>query len=176
MTGKILGQGLVSAVMLFMYGALAGAALLMFGTPGLVAPLHVACFVVYFLVAYFTTAAAMASIGSAVNDMHDAQTLMVPTMMALLFLPMLLMFPASQNPGGVIATVFSFVPPVIPYVMMVRIASAEVPAWQIAVSMGVGVGSTLACLWMAAKIFRVGVLMCGKPPSPLEMLKWVRYS
>jgi ABC-2 type transport system permease protein len=176
MTGKILGQGLVSAVMLLMYGALAGAALFMFGTPGLVSPLHIACFFVYFLVAYFTTAATMASIGSAVNDMHDAQTLMVPAMMALLFLPMLLMFPASQDPTGLLATIFSFIPPVIPYVMMVRIAASEVPAWQIGLSMLIGTGSALGCLWMAAKIFRVGVLMYGKPPSPLEMIKWIRYS
>ena len=48
------------------------ARLLLFGTPGLVSPLHVTCFLVYFLVAYFVNAATMASIGSAVNDMHDA--------------------------------------------------------------------------------------------------------
>ena len=148
----------------------------MFAPAGLISPLLVVCFLVYFLVAYFVTAATMASIGSAVNDMHDAQTLMVPAMMALLFLPMLLMFPASQNPSGLLAMIFSFVPPFIPYVMMVRIAAGEVPAWQIAASMGVGVASVLACLWMAAKIFRVGVLMYGKPPSPLELIKWIRYS
>ncbi len=176
MAGKVAGQALVGLVMLVMYGSLGLAALVVFGTTDLVSMGQIACFIVYFAIAYFFTAAVMASIGSAVSDLHDAQTLMLPAMTLLLFLPMFLMFPASQNPTGLLATISSFVPPVIPYVMIVRITAEEIPPLQIVLSMIVGAGSVAGALWVAAKIFRVGVLMYGKPPSPLEMLKWMRYS
>ena len=162
--------------MLVTYGGLGLGALAAFATLDLIEPYQLVCFVLYFVMAYFFTAAAMASIGSAVSDIHDAQTLMLPAMVVLLFTPMLLMFPAGQDPSGVLARVAGFVPPVIPYVMMIRITAGDVPLWEVLLSMVIGYASVAGALWLAAKIFRVGVLMYGKPPSPLEMLRWIRYS
>ncbi len=176
MTGKILGQWLVSLVMLVMYGGLLLTALVVFAAGDLVGWTDLLCFGAYFVMSYFFTASAMAAIGSAVSDIHDAQSLMMPAMFVLLMAPMLLMIPASQNPAGLLATVSGFIPPLIPYIMIVRVTAGEVPPWQIALSMVIGFGSAAGGLWLAAKIFRVGVLMYGKPPSPLQMLKWVRYS
>ena len=78
---------------------------------------------------------------------------------------------------GTIAQVFSFVPPAIPFAMALRLAAEEpVPIWQIAATLVWGTVCVLGMIWMAAKIFRVGVLMYGKPPSLLELLKWLRYT
>lgn len=176
MVGKILGQAFVSLVMLIMYGGLGIAALIAFATADLIDPMHLVYGALFFIIAYFVTGATMASVGSAVSDMHDAQALMMPAVMMLMIIPMLLMFPASQDPNGVIATAASFIPPFIPYVMMVRVVAEDLPAWQIILSILIGFGSVFGAMWMAAKIFRVGVLMQGKPPTPLQMLKWVRYS
>ena len=50
----------------------------------------------------------------------------------------------------------------------------SVPAWQLLLATTIGIGSVLAIVWAAARIFRVGVLMQGKPPSPIELLRWIR--
>ena len=68
-------------------------------------------------------------------------------------------------------------PPAIPFVMVLRVASDEgVPVWQIPVTVIWGYACTLGMIWGAARIFRVGVLMYGKPPSPVQLLKWLRYT
>ena len=176
MTGKILGQGMVSLIFLVMYGGLGVAALAFFASLGLVNPWFFIYFAFYFVIAYLMIASVMAAVGSAVNDLHEAQTLMMPIVMIFVMGPFLLMMPASQSPNGMIATVASFIPPFMPYVMMVRITAGEIPIWQIAATSALGLGSMFGALWLAAKIFRVGILMTGKPPSPLEMLKWIRYA
>ena len=61
--------------------------------------------------------------------------------------------------------------------MILRIAADEpVPLWQIPATIVWGYACVLAMVWMSAKIFRVGVLMYGKPPSPLQLIKWLRYA
>jgi ABC-2 type transport system permease protein len=51
-----------------------------------------------------------------------------------------------------------------------------IPAWQIALSMVIGFAAVFVAIWAAAKIFRVGVLMYGKPPTPATLIKWIRYA
>jgi ABC-type Na+ efflux pump permease subunit len=176
MAGKILGQGLVALVMLVMYGGLLFGAIVIFATLDLIPPLHLVYFALYFVMAYFYIAAAMAAVGSAVNDLHEAQSLMGPVMMVLVLAPLASGFVGSQDPNGTIATVFSFIPPVTPFAMITRITAGQVPFWQIGLSLVVGYAGVVAGLWCCAKIFRIGVLMQGKPPSPMEMLRWIRYS
>ena len=61
--------------------------------------------------------------------------------------------------------------------MILRIAADEaVPLWQILCSIAWGYACVLGMIWLSGRIFRVGVLMQGKPPSPLELLRWLRYS
>jgi ABC-2 type transport system permease protein len=118
----------------------------------------------------------MAAVGSAVTDIREANTLVAPLMFVVM-IPLFLWLPISQSPNGGIATAFSFIPPAIPFVMILRIAADEpVPLWQVPATILWGYACTLGMVWLAARVFRVGVLMYGKPPSPVQIIKWARYA
>jgi ABC-2 type transport system permease protein len=97
--------------------------------------------------------------------------------MAMLFMvPLMGWVYFVQHPNGLAATLLSFVPPITPMVMILRLAaSKEVPVWQIVLSVLVLAASVPAMMWAAAKVFRTGMLMYGKPPTLREMVKWLRY-
>jgi ABC-2 type transport system permease protein len=173
LAGKIAGYSLVSGVMLVMYGGLGLAALSAAAMMDLVPLMHLAYLVVFFVMAYVMVASMMAAVGSAVSDLREAQSLVGPVMM-LLTVPIMLWMPIIQNPNGMLATVAGFVPPATPFVMILRLtASTEpIPLWQTLLSIAWGFVCAFGMLWLAARIFRVGVLMQGKPPTPRELLRW----
>lgn len=176
MAGKILGQGLVGLIIVGVYASLGVVALLVLASLNLIDPMQLVYLAIYFLMGYFMVASLMAAVGSAVSDLREANSLLTPVMV-LLMIPLFLWFPITQDPNGIVATVFSFIPPATPFVMILRIATDEgVPFWQIPVTIVWGYACMLGMVWLASRIFRVGVLMTGKPPSPLELIKWVRYS
>ena len=85
------------------------------------------------------------------------------------------MIPISQAPSAGFSRALSFIPPVSPFVMMMRVASIEPPPlWEVLASMAVSAVGALVCVWLAAKIFRVGLLMFGKPPSFGTLIRWIR--
>jgi ABC-type Na+ efflux pump permease subunit len=173
LSGKILGQALVSLVMMVMYGGLAVSALAVMTMLDFL-PLWLALlFVAYFVMAYFTIAAMMAAAGSAVNDLREVQTLAGP-IMTIMVVPLMLWVPIVEHPNGMLATVTSFIPTLTPFIMVVRCAASSdpVPTWQILASLVWGFAVTAGAFWLAARIFRVGVLMQGKPPTPRELLRW----
>ncbi|MFO0829319.1 MAG: ABC transporter permease [Phycisphaerales bacterium] len=174
--GKILGQGLVSLVMLVIYGGVGMAGISLLAMMDLIQPSLVAYLVLYFVMAYFMIAAIMAAVGSAVSDLREAQALVTPAML-MLMVPLMLWLPISQNPNGALATVTSFVPPLIPFVMILRVSTSTEPValWQVLASLAVGFVATVGMIWLAARIFRVGVLMQGKPPTPMELIRWAGY-
>lgn len=174
MTGKILGQMGVGLLILCTYAGLGAVTLITNDLTHLIDLSNVAYLLVYFFLAFFLIAATMAAIGSAVSDMREAQTLMAPIMMVLM-LPMLLWMPIQRNPNSMFATVLSFVPPVGPFVMVLRIAGSEpVPSWQVPASIAMGLVYAVIFAWAAAKIFRIGILMYGKPPNFATLIRWVR--
>ncbi len=176
LVGKILGQGLVGLIMVGVYSALGIAALVALSSTGLISAMQLVAFFVFFLMAYFMVATLMAAVGSAVSDLRDANSLLTPVMI-LLMIPLMLWMPITQAPNGMVATVMSFVPPAIPFVMILRVAAEEaVPLWQLGGAVAWGGLCTLGMMWAASRIFRVGVLMTGKPPSPLELIRWIRYA
>jgi ABC-2 type transport system permease protein len=176
MTGKILGQMAVGLLVLLLYAGLGLIALISFATIGLLDPMLLVYLLVFFVLAFFTTAAMMAAIGSAVNEMREAQTLMAPVMMFLM-IPWLLWLPISRDPNSTLAVVLSFIPPLGNFVMLLRMTSvAPPPAWQAWVAIAVGAAGVYVALWFAAKVFRVGLLMFGKPPSFATLVKWARMS
>jgi ABC-2 type transport system permease protein len=119
-------------------------------------------------------AAMMAAIGSAVNELREAQTLMTPVMM-LTMMPWMIWFLIQRAPNSTLATSLSFVPIVSPFVMVLRLGGSEpVPQWQHPVALAIGAVTSVVVIWAAAKIFRIGVLMYGKPPNFRTLLKWVR--
>ena len=173
LSGKILGQAIVSLVMMVMYGGLAVSALAALTMLDFLPVWLAFLFVAYFIMAYFTIAAMMAAVGSAVNDLREVQTLAGP-IMTIMVVPLLLWSPIVEHPNGMLATITSFVPTLTPFIMVVRCAAATdpVPLWQIAASLVWGFGVMAVAFWLAARIFRVGVLMQGKPPTPRELLRW----
>jgi ABC-2 type transport system permease protein len=176
MTGKIIGQAIVGFVTMAVYAALGVVALFYFAMADLIEVRHIVYLTVYFFMAYFMVAAMMAGIGSAVSDLQEAHALVTPAMLVL-FVPMILFVPVSQSPNGILAVVTSFIPVFTPFVMIIRVTASEpIPGWHIPASMVVGGIGVVAMIWLCARIFRVGVLMYGKPPSPLELIKWLRYS
>jgi ABC-type Na+ efflux pump permease subunit len=176
MTGKILGHCGVGLLIVVIYSALPLLGLFAFNQQHRIELENIAYLFVFFFMAYFMMGSLMAAVGSAVTDIREANTLVTPVMI-LMMIPLMLWLPISQAPNGGVATAFSFIPPAIPFVMILRLAADEpVPLWQIPVTIVWGYVCVVGMVWMAAKIFRVGVLMYGKPPSPLQLLKWVRYT
>lgn len=173
MTGKMLGQLAAAALILFIYSGLGSGGLILFGLAYIVSFQKLLWLVVFFFITFFMLASLMAAVGSAVTDIHEAQALMMPIMIVVMT-PLLLMMPIIYNPDGVLATVLSFLPPVNGFVMVLRLTSSSPPPiWQLALSTVVGVVAVVLMVKMAAKIFRVGVLLYGKPPNLRTLLRWV---
>jgi len=80
------------------------------------------------------------------------------------------------NPNGPMAVTLSMIPFFAPTLMMLRIAVISPPLWQVLLSMAIMVVTILGAVWLAAKIYRVGILMYGKRPSLAELGRWLRYS
>jgi len=176
MTGKILGQMAVGLLILVLYAGLGIAALTSFAMMGLLNPILLVYLFVFFILAYLTIAAMMAAIGSAVSELRDAQSLMMPTMIVLM-VPWLLMVPISREPNSILAVVLSFIPPIGGFVSVMRMASSSPPPfWQLLVSMLIGAVGAYVALRLAAKVFRVGLLLFGKPPSLRTLIRWIRMS
>ncbi len=174
MTGKILGQMGVGLALLTIYNSLGIFALFVLNRMDLIEASTIVLFFVYFLLAYFMFASLMAAIGSAVNDLREAQSLMTPVML-LMILPYIFFMPVIRAPNSMLATVMSFIPPISPFIMIMRVSSTDPPpTWQIAGSIAVNLVGVVVFLWLAAKVFRVGLLMYGKPPNLRTLFKWVR--
>lgn len=131
----------------------------------------VVIFIVYFLGGYLLYSSMFAAVGSAVNeDPQDAQQLMLPITMPIIF-AFVIMTQAINNPDGGMAVFGSLFPLTSPIVMMARIPYG-VPAWQLILSIALLIGGFFATTWLAAKIYRTGILMYGKKVTWKELWKW----
>jgi ABC-2 type transport system permease protein len=174
MTGKIIGQLLVGFLILALYAGMGILALVTFAMSGLVDPWLFVYLLIFYLIAYFTLASLMAAIGAAVNEMREAQSLMTPVMLVMI-VPWLLWMPISRDPNSVLAVVMSYIPPLNSFVMMLRMTSTSPPPlWEVWLSILVGILGVWAAIWFAAKVFRIGLLMFGKPPDLKTLARWVR--
>jgi ABC-2 type transport system permease protein len=136
--------------------------------------LIVLCFVFYFITGYLLYASVFAAIGSAVDNETETQQFMLPVTIPII-LGLMVAMGTMQNPESSLSFWFSMIPLTSPIVMMARIPFG-VPYWQIAVSMFIMLITFGAFVWMAAKIYRTGILMYGKKTSWKEMWKWLRYN
>jgi len=114
----------------------------------------------------------MIALGSSCNDLKEAQSLMMPIWMLVMF-PMFIWILVVKEPLSGFATWMSLVPPFTPILMLLRQSTpAGIPAWQPWAGL-VGVALfTVLCVWAGGRIFRVGILMQGKPPKPADLLRW----
>ena len=174
MAGKILGQMAVSLLVLALYILLGLVLLSSFAMLGLLDPLLIVYLIVFFLVGYLVFASVFAAVGAAVNEMREAQSLMTPIMLALMA-PWLFAAPIGRDPNAAFSVAMSLIPPVNTFAMMVRLASTTPPPfWQVALSVAIGLVSAVAAMWFAAKVFKVGLLLHGKPPTLGTLIKWAR--
>ena len=174
LAGKIAGQACVGLMILVVYASAGIIALISATMYDLIDPMMLVYLVVYFMIAFASMACLFAAVGSAVSDIREAQSLIGPVMIVLV-IPMALWMPILQNPNSTFAQICSFVPPISPFVMILRLAGTEtVPVWQIPATMLLGAVTVYVMAWMAAKIFRIGVLMYGKPPNLPTLIRWIR--
>jgi ABC-2 type transport system permease protein len=140
-----------------------------------VTPLMLVSFVLFFLLGFFFYAALYASIGAAVNTVQEAQNFVWPVMMPILI--GMVSFPAAiEAPDGPLSVAMSMIPGISPLIMFLRIVVLTPPLWQVALSIALLALGIVGVLWLAARVYRVGILMYGKRPTFPEIVKWVRHA
>ncbi|MCX2720518.1 ABC transporter permease [Lentiprolixibacter aurantiacus] len=136
-------------------------------------------FVVYFILGYLIYSSIYAAIGAAVDNETDTQQFILPIILPLVLAIYIGFFSVFNNPNGPIAVGFSLFPLTSPIVMLMRlpagIGEGGVPLWEFITSILLLVITFIGIVWLAAKIYRVGILMYGKKPSYKELFKWLRY-
>jgi ABC-2 type transport system permease protein len=129
----------------------------------------------YFLFGYLIYSALFAVVGASVTTEAEAQQAQMPVTMLLVVA--IIMFPmVLSDPGGKMAVAMGIIPFFSPIIMPIRYTASEVPPGELAVSLAVLVVSTFAVVWLASRVYRVGILMYGKRPSLKEMIRWARES
>ncbi len=132
-------------------------------------------FVVFFILGYFLYATLYAVVGAIVSSEEDGQQVQMPVT-ASIIVPMALSSMILRNPDSLASTVLSMIPIFSPILMFMRITIKQPPWWQIGLSIVLLIATILGVVWVAAKIYRVGVLMYGKRPTLPELAKWLKYS
>ena len=130
-------------------------------------------FFVFFIIGFLIYAGIFAAIGAAVDSEQDSQQFMFPVM-APIMIGYFLNLRIIENPDSTIAVIGSLFPLTAPINMISRIAATEVPLFQILASLILMILTFMGLMWLAAKIYRVGILMYGKKPSYKELAKWIR--
>jgi ABC-2 type transport system permease protein len=137
-------------------------------------PYIISTFLFYFIGGYLLYSALFAAVGSAVDNETETQQFMLPITMPLLFTYMMSFSVLLKDPNGTLAFWLSMIPFTSPIAMLVRIPFG-VPGWQLALSMALLVAGFIFTTWVAARIYRIGILMYGKKASYKELLKWFNY-
>ena len=122
---------------------------------------------------YLLYSAMYAAVGSAVENVMDAQQLQTPITIPII-ISIFAMMAVINDPNSQIAFWFSIIPFTSPVVMLARIPY-DIPAWEIVLSLVILYGTFVVMVYFAAKIYRVGIFMYGKKPSLKELYKWMKY-
>jgi len=130
-------------------------------------------FIFFFLSGYFIYASLFAAVGSAVDNEQDAGQLQMPLTIPIM-IPIFMIQPIMQNPDSTLATVLSLFPFFTPILMIVRIASTQVPLWELILAVLLQIITFIGALWVAGRIYRIGILMTGKKPKLTDLIKWVK--
>ncbi|MCC2547881.1 ABC transporter permease [Hymenobacter sp. BT175] len=138
-------------------------------------PLILGSFLFYFLGGYLLYGALFGAVGSAVDGETDSQQFMMPITIPLIATIIVAQSVIIRDPNGSVATWMSMIPLTSPIAMMMRIPFGGVPGWQLGLSMLLLVGGFLATIWIASRIYRVGILMHGKKVTYGELSKWFFY-
>ena len=132
-------------------------------------------FGVFFVLGFVLYSALAAALGAAVNSEQEAQQFQFLILMPLI-ISVVFMTPVILQPHSTMATVLSLIPFCTPLLMYIRILVETPPAWQVALSLVLLVGTIYAILAICSRIYRVGILMYGKRPTLPEIMKWLKYA
>lgn len=187
MLGKVVGVGMVSLTQLGIWGTAGvlltkyqGAVLSFFGVtptnggfqlPALPIAL-VVVFLVFFGLGFLLYSSAYAAVGSMCSTVQDTQQAQMPIMMFVI-VGFFSTFALLKDPTGTFAKVAGFIPPLAPFVIPVRYSLSPLPISELLVSMVLTILGMLAVVWVAARIYRIGILMYGKRASFRDVVRWV---
>lgn len=173
MMGKLLGHVFVALTLLAIYLFGGWVVASRYGYGDIIDAALVAWFLAYLTIAIFMFGSLFLAVGASVNDLKEAQSLIMPVMFPMIF-PMFFLVPIIRDPSGALATALSLIPFSAPQTMVMRLAmETPVPAWQPAASMAGCLVTTLIFVWAAGRVFRVGLLMQGKAPKLGTLMRWV---
>jgi ABC-2 type transport system permease protein len=169
MAGKILGLAGTGITLVSLW---AGAAFLTARSQSInieITAQFVIYFAIYYIFGFLLVSSILAGAGSVCNTIKETQSLMMPLTM-IFIIPLLSWFKVVQDPNGTMARVFSFIPPLTPLVMVLRLSSgSDIWTVEIIASIILLAATVLAAIWAAAKVFRTGILMYGKRLSIREV-------
>jgi ABC-2 type transport system permease protein len=173
MMGKLFGNTGIATFLAALYIAGGYGVALYYGYADVVSIWLLVGLALFLVLAIFLYGSLYTAVGSACNELKDAQSLMMPVVLFSSF-PVMIWPAILRNPASALSVGLSLFPPASPYLMLMRLGMRPAPpAWQVGLSV---VGTTLTalfCVWAAAKIFRIGLLLQGKTPSFRELARWV---
>jgi ABC-2 type transport system permease protein len=185
MAGKLLGVGAAGLTQIGIWFALIsiltgsaaamragmGGGLTSFG----ITSLQLVFFALYFILGFLFYSAISAGFGASVSTEQEVQqfsfVIVMPLMVGLIMMTYVL-----SNPSAPLSVAMSLFPPCTPVVMYLRLCSQQPPIWQLLLSVVLMLLAIWAAIWVASRIYRVGILMYGKRATLPEMLRWMRYS
>lgn len=183
MFGKLLGVSLVALTQFVIWGAIflglslyGIGSLAMSGVPiaiPRIAPSIVLYVMLFFVMGYFIYATLYALVGAMVTTTQEGGQLATP-IISMLIVGFFLSFTVIRSPSSPFSFWVSMIPFFSPITMLVRIVTETPPVWQIALSLAIGYGTVIGLVWLAARVYRVGMLMYGKRATLPEMWRWVR--
>ena len=188
LAGKVLGVGSVALTQLAAWTAslalfvrFRAPILAWLGMPNAPIPLpgvgflDIVMLLVFFVLGFILYAALFAAIGAMVSNEQDAQQAATPVTI-LIVMSAVFIQPVMLNPTGTTNKVISWIPFSAPILMPVRMSIVAVPWYEVALVMLGLIAACVVCLWLAARIYRVGILMYGKRPSLMEVARWIKYA
>jgi ABC-2 type transport system permease protein len=186
MMGKLVGICLLGLTQMAIWCA----TLVILSTPGILAAMvslpagtslpavsipMVLNFILLFVLGFFVFASFYAAVGASFNNLQEAQQV-AGFIVFFLLAPLFIMFRIINDPDSTLAVVTSLIPPFTPLLMTLRIALQMPPLWQLLLAYALTLGFIVLMVWIASRIYRVGILMYGKKPTVREIWKWVRYA
>ncbi len=176
MAGKILGLAGIGLTVVSLWAVTAYGAALWQGLGIEITGGLLFYFLLYYVLGFLLFSSILAGVGSVCNTLKESQNLMMPIVLVFV-VPLISWYQLVQSPNGLFARVLSFIPPVTPLVMILRIsAGSGVWGLEILASIVLLLAALLVTMWLAARIFRTGILMYGKRPSIREIFRWLRQS
>jgi ABC-2 type transport system permease protein len=172
MFGKIFGLSLLGLVQAGIWAIASIAIVLVTGVQGL--PMeNLWLMTIYFFLGFFLYTALFVAMGSLVSTEQEAQQ-MTGYLSMFLSLPLVAAVIVTQNPNSPVLSTLSLIPFLTPSLMLIRIPVLMPPVWEIIATLAILALSIFALVWIAAKIFRIGILLTGKRPSLKEIVRWIK--